>query len=212
MNCLLPSRRPNHQSSGQACATCRTRRPRTPRPWNKDRPTGCRAGRAPRGTASRAASQRGAPRSAAGQSPPSAAPLTLCAFPASRRRARRGPHGAPQVLPDYASKAFFQARNLARDHTHLFGGMSAREMPTVHEIRALSSQPYVAAGYEVSVVQARMAHTDPDMTRAYQKAHARRCRGSRCRSPTGCRSVTMPSTRGTPFIAWLPRRGSGNIF
>ncbi len=79
-----------------------------------------------------------------------------------------------QVLPDYASKAFFRARDLARDRTRLFEGMSVRQMPTLHEIRALSSHLYSIAGYEVAAVQELMAHTDPDMTRAYQKGHARK--------------------------------------
>ncbi|MHB1829673.1 MAG: hypothetical protein ACYCV6_18665, partial [Steroidobacteraceae bacterium] len=47
-------------------------------------------------------------------------------------------------------------------------------MPTLHEIRALSSHLYATAGYEVAAVQELMAHTDPDMTRAYQKGHARK--------------------------------------
>ncbi len=47
-------------------------------------------------------------------------------------------------------------------------------MPTLHEIRALSSHLYAIAGYEVTAVQELMAHTDPDMTRAYQKGHARK--------------------------------------
>ncbi|MEX2125102.1 MAG: hypothetical protein WD795_14500 [Woeseia sp.] len=46
----------------------------------------------------------------------------------------------------------------------------------MHEIRALSSYLYAKAGYEVSAVQDLMAHTDPDMTRAYQKGHARKVR------------------------------------
>lgn len=79
-----------------------------------------------------------------------------------------------QVLPDYASKAFYKARDLARVQTRLFDGMSLRQMPTLHEIRALSSHLYSAAGYEVSAVQELMAHTDPDMTRAYQRGHARK--------------------------------------
>ncbi|HEX4051874.1 MAG TPA: hypothetical protein VHY19_13450 [Steroidobacteraceae bacterium] len=79
-----------------------------------------------------------------------------------------------QVLPDYASKAFFRARDLARNQTRLFEGMSVRQMPTLHEIRALSSHLYSTAGYEVAAVQELMAHTDPDMTRAYQKGHARK--------------------------------------
>ena len=32
----------------------------------------------------------------------------------------------------------------------------------------------VATGYEVAAVQDLMAHTDPDMTRSYQKGHARK--------------------------------------
>jgi hypothetical protein len=37
-----------------------------------------------------------------------------------------------------------------------------------------SSHLYARAGYWVSAVQELMAHTDPDMTRAYQKGHARK--------------------------------------
>lgn len=58
--------------------------------------------------------------------------------------------------------------------TDLFAGLATRELPTLHEIRALSSHLYARAGYEVIAVQDLMAHTDPDMTRAYQKGHARR--------------------------------------
>ena len=53
-------------------------------------------------------------------------------------------------------------------------GLAARELPTLHEIRALSSHFYAQAGYDVATVQDLMAHTDPDMTRAYQKGHARK--------------------------------------
>jgi integrase len=79
-----------------------------------------------------------------------------------------------QVLPDYASKAFDKARRCAVENTDLFDGLGTREMPTLHEIRALSSHLYAKAGYQVSAVQELMAHTDPDMTRAYQKGHARK--------------------------------------
>ena len=79
-----------------------------------------------------------------------------------------------QVLPEYASKAFYEARTAASSKTDLFAGLSAREMPTLHEIRALSSHLYARAGYEVAAVQDLMAHTDPDMTRSYQKGHARK--------------------------------------
>lgn len=79
-----------------------------------------------------------------------------------------------QVLPEYASKAFKKARELAARETDLFTGLDVDEMPTLHEIRALSSHLYARAGYAVSAVQELMAHTDPDMTRAYQKGHARK--------------------------------------
>ncbi len=78
-----------------------------------------------------------------------------------------------QILPQYASKAFAKARKTAAQ-TGLFVGMEERDMPTLHEIRALSSHLYSLAGYDVNAVQDLMAHTDPDMTRAYQKGHARK--------------------------------------
>jgi integrase len=86
---------------------------------------------------------------------------------------RRMEHPA-QVLPEYASKAFSEARQAASRTTDLFTGLNARELPTLHEIRALSSHLYARAGYEVGAVQDLMAHTDPEMTRSYQKGHARK--------------------------------------
>lgn len=79
-----------------------------------------------------------------------------------------------QVLPEYASKAFNRARQIAARRTNFFDELSARQLPTLHEIRALSSHLYAKAGYRVEAVQDLMAHTDPDMTRAYQKGHARK--------------------------------------
>lgn len=79
-----------------------------------------------------------------------------------------------QVLPDYATKAFNKARRIACTRTEVFDGLTGRLLPTLHEIRALSSHLYAKAGYDVSAVQHLMAHTDPDMTRAYQKGHARK--------------------------------------
>lgn len=79
-----------------------------------------------------------------------------------------------QMLPDFASKAFKRARQIAVEQTNLFDGYATRELPTLHEIRALSSHLYAKAGYQLTAVQDLMAHTDPDMTRAYQKGHARK--------------------------------------
>jgi len=53
-------------------------------------------------------------------------------------------------------------------------GLRARELPALHEIRALSSHLYTKVGHDVCAVQDLMAHTDPDMTRAYQKGRARK--------------------------------------
>lgn len=79
-----------------------------------------------------------------------------------------------QILPDYATKAFNNVRQVVCRNTDVFAGSSGRQLPTLHEIRALSSHLYAKAGYDVSDVQDLMAHTDPDMTRAYQKGHARK--------------------------------------
>jgi integrase len=81
---------------------------------------------------------------------------------------------AAQVSPDYASKAFNKVRQSVARNSDVFAGLTPRQMPTLHEIRALSSYLYAKAGYEVAAVQDLMAHTDPDMTRAYQKGHARK--------------------------------------
>ncbi|HZD53100.1 MAG TPA: hypothetical protein VE175_08640 [Woeseiaceae bacterium] len=79
-----------------------------------------------------------------------------------------------QILPDYATKAFNGIRHFVCRKTDVFAGLSGRQFPTLHEIRALSSHLYAKAGYDVADVQDLMAHTDPDMTRAYQKGHARK--------------------------------------
>lgn len=50
----------------------------------------------------------------------------------------------------------------------------AGQLPTLHEVRALSSHLYAKAGYRDLDVQDLTAHTDPDMTRAYQKGRARK--------------------------------------
>ena len=87
--------------------------------------------------------------------------------------AKRMEHPA-QVLPQYASKAFNKAREAAMERSNVFDGLSGRELPTLHEIRALSSHLYSRSGFDVEKVKDLMAHTDPDMTRAYQKGHARK--------------------------------------
>lgn len=108
-----------------------------------------------------------------------------CPFIVHRRPERRTKRAADaltegrlehpaQIMPDYASKAFGKVRTMVAGKSDAFEGLTARQMPTLHEIRALSSHLYARAGYDVAAVQDLMAHTDPDMTRAYQKGHARK--------------------------------------
>jgi len=64
-----------------------------------------------------------------------------------------------QVLPEYASKAFNKARAIAAARTGLFDGMKPGDLPTLHEIRSLSSHLYALAGYDVDAVQQREPST-----------------------------------------------------
>jgi enterobacteria phage integrase len=79
-----------------------------------------------------------------------------------------------QVLPEYASKTFAKARAKAMQSSEWFEGIVAAQLPTLHEIRSLSSHLYARSGYQTQAVQDLMAHTDPDMTRAYQRGHGRK--------------------------------------
>lgn len=88
-------------------------------------------------------------------------------------REGRMEHSA-QVLPEYASKAFARARRAAIRSTRCFEGLESGELPTLHEVRSLSSHLYARSGYSTAEVQDLMAHTDPDMTRAYQRGHMRK--------------------------------------
>jgi enterobacteria phage integrase len=89
-----------------------------------------------------------------------------------------------QILPDYASKAFNGVRQAVCRNTDVFAGLSGRQLPTLHEIRALSSHLYAKAGYAVSDVQDLMAHTDPDMTVPIRKVTPGRCCESTCCCPS----------------------------
>jgi enterobacteria phage integrase len=79
-----------------------------------------------------------------------------------------------QVQPEYASKAFARAREQAMANTSRFKNLRPEQLPTFHEIRALASHLYARAGFETESVQNLMAHTDPDLTRAYQRGHSRK--------------------------------------
>jgi len=47
-----------------------------------------------------------------------------------------------QILPDYATKAFNSVRQGVCKTTEVFDGLRGRQLPTLHEIRALSSHLY----------------------------------------------------------------------
>lgn len=100
-----------------------------------------------------------------------------------------------QVLPQFASKGFSRAREIAARETNLFMGLTSRQLPTLHEIRALSSHLYAKAGYEVAAVQDLMAHTDADMTRAYQRGHARKVLRVEMTLPWSMTDGTLDSVR-----------------
>jgi integrase len=110
-----------------------------------------------------------------------------------------------QVLPEYASKAFNRARRIAVERTDLFDGLETGELPTLHEIRALSSHLYAKAGYEVAAVQDLMAHTDPDMTRSYQKGHARKVLRVEMILPWSVQDDDPPGVQEEPPVYLLRR-------
>lgn len=69
-----------------------------------------------------------------------------------------------QILPKYLCEKFAEAR----DGTHLFEGMPAREKPTFHEIRSLGIKQYEDAGNDA---QQLAGHTTRQMTEYYKKGH-----------------------------------------
>ncbi len=72
-----------------------------------------------------------------------------------------------ELKPDYVSRAFAQAR-IDCDIDQHYGPGSA---PTFHEIRALSSHLYKAAGRPRESVQTLMGHGSEIMTALYQSGH-----------------------------------------
>lgn len=111
-----------------------------------------------------------------------------------------------QVLPEYASKAFAKARARASRTTGHFEYLEKEELPTLHEIRSLSSYLYARSGFTTEEVKDLMAHTDPDMTRAYQRGHARKVLQVQMMLP---RDVLAPATGGTDSGSDLSVRDQG---
>lgn len=73
-----------------------------------------------------------------------------------------------QLTPDRLTKQFASIR----DSLDYFSVGRHSTPPTFHEIRALASDRYRAAGYSTKQVQEIMAHTDERVTKGYQAGHS----------------------------------------
>lgn len=74
-----------------------------------------------------------------------------------------------QVLPDYLTRAFADAR----DACGCFANLPTKARPSFHEIRSLSSHLYkkTYGNDRIKEVQVLMAHTDEKITKHYQQGH-----------------------------------------
>jgi integrase len=72
-----------------------------------------------------------------------------------------------QILPDYLTRAFAEARNA----TEIYSAIPTAARPGLHEVRALSSGLYRKAGYTNGEIQQLMAHTDEKITEGYIAGH-----------------------------------------
>lgn len=93
-------------------------------------------------------------------------PYVVSHMPAQRRTGATKDHIC-QLTPDRLTKQFAGVR----DSLPTFALGLHESPPTFHEIRALASDRYRAAGYSTKQVQAIMAHTDERVTRGYQAGH-----------------------------------------
>lgn len=93
-------------------------------------------------------------------------PYVVSHMPAQRRVGVTKDHIC-QLTPDRLTKQFASVR----DSLAGFGLGDHSTPPTFHEIRALASDRYRAAGYSTKQVQEIMAHTDERVTKGYQAGH-----------------------------------------
>lgn len=101
------------------------------------------------------------------QTNPIASPYLIRRLPDRKVLKAKNREHISQVLPDYLSKHFAKYRDLAG----VYEGMSSKEKPSFHEIRALGSQLYEKAGYDQDYIQALMGHSSVKMTEHYQDGH-----------------------------------------
>ena len=90
-------------------------------------------------------------------------PILFIVFLKEERYQKKKKHFT-QILPDYLSGAFAEAR----DKTNLFEHMPIRQRPTFHEIRSLGIKLYEDLGIDA---QKLAGHTDRKMTELYKKGH-----------------------------------------
>jgi hypothetical protein len=83
-----------------------------------------------------------------------------------------------------------------------------RGRPATRDLAERAPLSYAKAGYEVTAVQDLMAHTDPDMTRAYQKGHARKVLRVDMMLPWSVQDDDHDGVREQP-AAYLLRRSDG---
>jgi integrase len=87
-------------------------------------------------------------------------------------RARSAKKHHCQVLPARLSRLFAEARQKAMEaDPELFKGYEAKELPGLHEVRALASHLYEEQGADRKAVMELMSHTDEAMTESYQAGH-----------------------------------------
>lgn len=94
-------------------------------------------------------------------------PYVISHMPSQRRTGVTKDHIC-QLTPDRLTKQFAQVR----DSLGLFIRTNEHTPPTFHEIRALASDRFRAAGCSTKEVQQIMAHTDERVTKGYQAGHS----------------------------------------
>jgi integrase len=95
-----------------------------------------------------------------------ASPFVLHKRPARITRSVKKTHWT-QILPDYLSKQFGDAR----DSVDKFKTMPAHLKPTFHEIRALGGWLYLEQGHSKEYINLLMGHTKMAMTDHYTDRH-----------------------------------------
>lgn len=94
----------------------------------------------------------------------------------SSHQTKKGHPKRIQILPDYLTRAFGEARDatLSDNGPPLFHGLPTAARPGLHEVRSLSGDLYRRAGYSTGDIQQLMGHTDEKITEGYLAGHETR--------------------------------------